>query len=68
MQSVLTLVETICRKMWARPLLKNAKRPLPVDVLRSKTSLLKLTNILEHEKLPVVYLLLITFSTGFGNG
>ena len=39
-----------------------------VDVLRSKTSLLKLTNILEHEKLLVVYLLLVTVSTGFGNG
>ena len=68
MLSVLTLIETICRKKWARPLLKNAKRPLPVDVLRSKTSLLKLTNILEHEKLLVVYLLLVTVSTGFGNG
>ena len=29
---------------WAKPLPKNAKRPLPVDVrLRSKTPLLKLT-------------------------
>lgn len=31
--------------MWAKPLPKNAKSPLPVDVCRSKTSLLKLPNL-----------------------
>ena len=31
-------------KRWAKPLSKNEKRPLPVDVRRSKTSLLKFTN------------------------
>lgn len=34
-------------KIWTNPLPKNAKKPLPVDVLLSKTSwLLKLTNTL----------------------
>ena len=35
-----TLIETICSEMWANPLPKNAKSTLPVDVSRSKTSLL----------------------------
>ena len=43
--SVLTIIETSCPKVWAKPLSKNEKRPLPVDVRRSKTSLLKFTNI-----------------------
>ena len=37
--SVLTIIETSCPKRWAKPLSKNEKRPLPVDVRRSKTSL-----------------------------
>ena len=41
--SVSTLLETIWRKVWAKPLLSNAKSPLPVDVRRSKTSFFKLT-------------------------
>ena len=41
--SVLTIIETSCPKRWAKPLSKNEKRPLPVDVRRSKTSLLKFT-------------------------
>ena len=32
-------------KIWAKPPLKNVKNPLPVDVRRSKTPLLKLPNI-----------------------
>ena len=36
-----TLIETICSEMWANPLPKNAKSTLPIDVRRSKTSLLK---------------------------
>ena len=36
---VFTIVETICPKIWAK------KKTLPVDVRRSKTSLLKLTRI-----------------------
>ena len=39
--SVFTLIETIWPKMWAKPLSKNAKSPLPVDVCHLKTSLLK---------------------------
>ena len=39
--SVFTLIETIWPKMWAEPLSKNAKSPLPVDVCHLKTSLLK---------------------------
>ena len=41
--SVLTIIETCFPKRWAKPLSKNEKRPLPVDVRRSKTSLLKFT-------------------------
>ena len=41
--SVLTIIETSCPKRWAKPLSKNEKRPLPFDVRRSKTSLLKFT-------------------------
>ena len=40
---LLTIIETICPKIWAKPPSKNEKRPLPVDVSRSKRSLLKLT-------------------------
>ena len=40
--SVLILIETICPKICLKSRLKSAKRPLPVDVRRSKTSLLKL--------------------------
>ena len=43
--SVLILIETICPKMCSKSWLKSAKRPLPVDVRRSKTSLLKLPNV-----------------------
>ena len=42
--SVLTIIETSCPKKWAKPLSKNEKKTLPVDVRRSKTSLLKFTN------------------------
>ena len=41
--SVFTIIETICQKIWAKPPSKNEKRPLPVDMRRSKTSLHKLT-------------------------
>ena len=40
--SVFTLIETICPKICSNLRPKNAKSPLPVDVRRSKTSLLKL--------------------------
>ena len=43
--SVLILIETICPKIYSKSRLKSAKRPLPVDVRRSKTSLLKLPNV-----------------------
>ena len=33
----------ICPKIWAKIQLRNEKSPLPVDMLRSKASLLKLT-------------------------
>ena len=46
--SVFTIVKTICQNIWATSLRENAKRPLPVDVHRSKTSLLlKLPNELQ---------------------
>ena len=34
--SVLILIETICAKIYLKSRLKSAKRPLPVDVRRSK--------------------------------
>ena len=34
-----TFIETICLKIWAKPLPKNARSPLLVDVRHSKTSL-----------------------------
>ena len=40
--SVLILTETICPKICSKSRLKSAKGPFPVDVRRSKTSLLKL--------------------------
>ena len=42
--SVLILIETICPNICSKSGLKSAKRPLPVDVRRSKKSLLKLPN------------------------
>ena len=47
--SVLILIETICPKIWTKLRLKSAKSPLPVDVRRSKASLLKLPNLLLEE-------------------
>ena len=41
--SVFTLIETIWPKIWAKPLPMNEKDPLPVDLRRSKTSLLKVS-------------------------
>ena len=38
--SVLTIIETSFPKKWAKPLSKNEKKTLPVDVRRSKTPLL----------------------------
>ena len=43
--SVFTIIEAICPKIWAKRRPKMKKRPLPVDVRRSKTSLLKLTKL-----------------------
>ena len=40
MLSNFALIEMICPKVWARPLPKNVKRSLTVDLRRSKTSLL----------------------------
>ena len=41
--SVFTLKETICPRICSKTLPRSSKSPLPVDVRRSKTSLLKLT-------------------------
>ena len=40
--SVFSHMQTICQNTWTKPLPKKAKCPLPVDVRRSETSLLKL--------------------------
>ena len=42
--SVFTLKERFCLRICSKSRLKSAKSPLPVDVRRSKTSLLKLPN------------------------
>jgi len=42
--SVFIVIETICPKICSKTRLKSAKSSLPVDVRRSKTSLLKLPN------------------------
>ena len=42
--SVFTLKETFCPRICSKSRLNSAKSPLPVDVRRSKTSLLKLHN------------------------
>ena len=42
---VFTIKETICQNNWAKPPSKNEKRSPPVDLRRTKTSLLKLTII-----------------------
>jgi len=42
LSSFFTLMTTICPNIWAKTLPKNVKSPLPVDVRRSKTPLLKL--------------------------
>ena len=42
---ITTALTTIYPKIWAKTLPKNVKSPIPVDVRRSKTPLLKLTNI-----------------------
>ena len=47
--SVFTLKETICPRICSKTLPRSAKSPLPVDVRRSKTSLLKLTIELLNE-------------------
>ena len=47
--SVFTLKETICPRICSKTLPRGAKSPLPVDVRRSKTSLLKLTIELLNE-------------------
>ena len=42
--SVMTLIETTCLKICSKSQLQCAKSPLPVDVRRSKKSLLKLSS------------------------
>ena len=43
--SFFSLIKTICPRLWTNPLPNDAKSPLPVDVRRSKTLLLKLSNV-----------------------
>ena len=44
--SFFSLLKTICPRVSTRPFPSDAKSPLPVDVRRSKTLLLKLPNVL----------------------
>ena len=52
--SVLILKETICPKICSKSRLKYAKSPFPVDVRRSKTSLLKLPTEGTVQRTPAV--------------
>ena len=54
--NVFTRIQTICLKIWASLLPKSAKHPLPVDVRRSKTSLLKSSTVNSVLRLPGHYL------------
>ena len=51
--SVVILIETICPKICSKSRLKSLKRPLPVDVRRSKTSLLTLPMSWRSKSYPV---------------
>ena len=44
--SFFSLIKTIYQRVSTKPLPNDAKSPLPVDVRRSKTPLLKLPNVL----------------------
>ena len=52
--SFLSLIKTICPRVWTNPLPNDAKSPLPVDVRRSKTLLLKLSSV--FAKTPCIHL------------
>ena len=52
--SIFTLIETKSPKMSVKPLSKNAKSSLPVDVPRCKTSLLKLADTWMTTSFPVL--------------
>ena len=41
--SLFLIIETICPNIWSKLQLKNEKSPLPVDMSRSKESMLKFT-------------------------
>ena len=51
--SIFTLTETNCQKSWEKLLPSNTKRPFPVDMHRSKTSLLKF--LIETPAQPLPY-------------
>ena len=51
--SFFTVIEAIWLKICAKPPSKNEKRPLPVDVRRSKTLLLKLPSVLFPPQRPL---------------
>ena len=51
--SFFTVIEAIWLKICAKPPSKNQKRPLPVDVRRSETLLLKLPIIRENHEKPL---------------
>ena len=54
--NVFTRIQTICPKIWASSLPKSAKHPLPVDVHRSKTPLLKFSTVNSVLRVPGAYL------------
>ena len=50
--SFFSLIKTIYPRVWTKPLPNDAKSPLPVDVRRSKTLLLKLPTIKSNTRSP----------------
>ena len=78
LQTFFSLLKTIYPRVSTKPLLNDAKSPLPVDVHRSKTLLLKLPNMnkafiltlsgLRHLKTIRCCILLSSSSHGSGSG
>ena len=58
--SFFSLIKTIYPRVWTKPLPSDSKSPLPVDVRRSKTLLLKLRNDW-FPGLSLVYLVILCF-------
>ena len=68
MLSVFSLIKTINPRVSTKPLPNDAKSPLPVDVRRSKTPLLKLPNNCKVRSATPNYDLALILDTLYDNG